>query len=518
MMITGKTLFAFVDSKDPFAPSLVAGEEQAGPILSLMASRPFDFLFLFYTPNTQTNAHETSREVGLRYPDCQVVLQELPDSSPEQPLLLIQQLSRRVHHAMRSSRDSENLVCMSSGTTEMRAALFFLVAAGVLSASLLHVGSPAERLFDPGDVKEVSLVAPEGRSQPEQPPDIETQMELLEAEVPHASSDRPPELEAALREIRIYIHSEVMRHAAETIAKVADSTLPILILGENGTGKELFARLVRRLSGRRDKAFVPVSCAGLPKDLMESMLFGHAKGAFTGAINEHRGIFEQADKGTLFLDEIGELSNGAQAALLRVLQEGEIQRVGSPQVRKVDVRIIAATNQNLQERMGDGRFRLDLYHRLSGLEVRLPPLRERREEILPLAMMFLDRHNQESKCQKRLAKSSISYLTQHSWPGNVREIYNVIWRARMLAEDDVIEPKHLVFGTVPSGQSYLDLLPAPAPGFDLNEFLGTVRAHQIRKALSICNDNQSRAAKLLGMSRQAVSEFLSKPNGDDKDA
>jgi transcriptional regulator with PAS, ATPase and Fis domain len=304
-----------------------------------------------------------------------------------------------------------------------------------------------------------------------------------------------------------------MRSAAETIAKVAPTGIPILILGEHGTGKELFAKLVHQMSDRRDKAFVRVNCAALAKELLESELFGHVKGSFTGAIKDHKGIFEQADNGTLFLDEIGELKNEAQAKLLRVLQEGEIQRVGSPQLRRVDVRIVAATNRDLQEEMAARTFREDLYYRLKGVEVRLPPFRERREEIPALAVMLLERFNQEFKRQKRLAKGSISHMTRHSWPGNVRDLYNVLRQAVVLAERDVIEPEDLKIDTITPGQGYLDRLPAPAPGFDLNELLATVRAHQIRKALSICNDNQSRAAELLGMSRQAVSEFVSKEDG-----
>ncbi len=512
MMGVNKTLFAMVEDRDPFAPSLVDGVEQAGTILSMMAMRPYDLLFLFYTPTTQTNAQATLREVGLRYPECKVVLLELPDSDPQDPFALFRQLSRRVGQATRMSRGSQNHVCMSSGTPEMRAALFFLVTAGVLPASLLHVGSPAERLFDAPDVKEVRLDTSDAISLPEASRDVEIQMELLEAGLPHASTDRYPELEGALKELQIYIYSAAMRSAAETAARVAPTNAPVLILGPTGTGKELFAKLVRRLSDRRNKAFVVVNCAAISETLSESEMFGHVKGAFTDAKTDREGKFEAADKGTLFLDEIGDLTPQTQAKLLRALEQGEIQRLGSSSVRKVDVRIVAATNVNLKEAMAKGTFRTDLYYRLSGVEVSLPPLQARREEIASLAVRLLERLNQEGEPRKILSKDSIFRLMQHSWPGNVRELRGVLKNAKTLAEGDVIEPKDLKIDTTPPGKEYLDLLPGPAPGFSLKKLLDTVREHQMRKALLMCNENQSQAAKLLGISKQAVSEFLSKPD------
>jgi len=339
---------------------------------------------------------------------------------------------------------------------------------------------------------------------------IKSDMELEEEPVP-PPTDRYPELEAALRELQIHISSAKMREAAERIAIVADSAIPVLILGESGTGKELYARLLHRLSDRRNRPFSALNCGAIPADLIESELFGHVKGAFTSAVGPHRGAFEQADKGTLFLDEIGDLPPMAQTKFLRVLQEGEIKRLGDEQVRKVDVRIVAATNHDLRRAVADKRFRLDLYHRLRIVEVSLPPLRERREDIGRLAVWLLERINKTEECQKKLAKASMLRLNQYSWPGNVRELDNVLKASVLFTrKKDVIEPEDLPIDTIAPVQGYLDRLPAPAPGFDLNEFLAAVRVHQIRKALSICNDNQSRAAELLGMSRQAVSEFLSK--------
>ncbi len=509
MMITDKTLFAIVDPQDPFVPSLVAGEKQAGQILLLMASRPFDVLYLFYTPKTRTNAFETSREVGLRHPDCEVVLQELPDSDPDDVTSLIKHLSGRVGKAVKKLRNSEKHVCMSNGTPEMRAALLFLVVAGVLPATLLHVGSPAERLFGSPDVKEVRLDTPEpdASNLPDRPSEVERQMDLLEAELAPEPSGRFSELEDALRELHICIGSAKMRDAAEEIATVAPTEYSILLLGETGTGKELFAKLAHRLSKRRDEAFVPVNCAALPKELVESELFGHVMGGFTGAISDHKGVFEMANNGTLFLDEIGEFSTDAQATLLRALQEKEIRPLGSQQVLKVDVRIVSATNRDIQKDIREGRFRQDLYSRLRGVPVRLPPLRERREEIPQLALTFLRLFNQVNMRQKELAKDSLSRLKQHAWSGNVRDLDTVIQESALFAKRDVIEPEDLRFDEVSApGQGYLDLLPTPSPEFTLDKLIDAVEEHQISKALSLCNGNENQAGKLLGRSRQAINQ------------
>jgi len=492
----------------------VEGEDQTGPILSLMAARQFDRLFLFHTRHTLTNAGETSREVGLKHPECRVVLQQLPDSDPKNASLMIRQLSRQVDKVMRESGKSENHVCMSSGTTEMRAALVFLVAAGVLPAKLLQVGSPTERLFGGPNVKEVRLDAPDGSSLRElvvpprssRPPDILHQGELLEAEPAAAAEDQSPELEDALKELHICIGSKKMVDAAKKIETAAPTNVPILILGETGTGKDLFARLVHRLSDRRNRDFVAVNCAVGSKDLLESDLFGHVTGAFTGATDNRKGKFERADKGTLFLDEIGELPLEAQAKLLRVLKDGMIEPVGAQQARKVDVRIVAATNRTLQKEMADEQFRPDLYYRLQTFEVKLPPLRERREEIPQLALTLLRHINQELKRQKTLAKDSLSRLMLQSWPGNVHELENVLKKSVLLSKGNVIEPEDLKIDTTPPGKGYLDLLPPPSPEFSLNKLVDAVEDHQIRIALSMCGENGSQAGKLLGRSRQSINQ------------
>jgi DNA-binding NtrC family response regulator len=232
-----------------------------------------------------------------------------------------------------------------------------------------------------------------------------------------------------------------MQEVFQRIGKVAPTDATVLILGESGTGKELVARAVHEQSARADAPIVTVNCAAIPEALLESELFGHEKGAFTGAVDAHRGLVESAEGGTLFLDEIGELPLAAQARLLRVLQEGEIRRVGSPHTRRVDIRLIAATHRNLQQLVDQGSFRNDLYFRLRVMEIRLPPLRERGKDVEALAVFLL-----EKACQ-RLNRPALAFtpgtlaaIASYPWPGNVRELENAIERAVILCEGTDVTP------------------------------------------------------------------------------
>jgi DNA-binding NtrC family response regulator len=235
--------------------------------------------------------------------------------------------------------------------------------------------------------------------------------------------------------------SAAMREVFERIHKVAQTDTTVLILGESGTGKELVARALHELSPRREAPVIAVNCAAIPDSLIESELFGHEKGAFTGAVSASRGLVEAADGGTLFLDEVGELPPAAQARLLRVLQEGEIRRVGSPTARKVNIRLVAATHRDLDALVTDGRFRSDLYFRLRVMEIRLPPLRERGNDIGGLATFLL-----EKTCRRlnrpplAFAPEALTAMRAHDWPGNVRELENAIERAVILCEDGLITP------------------------------------------------------------------------------
>jgi two-component system response regulator HydG len=244
--------------------------------------------------------------------------------------------------------------------------------------------------------------------------------------------------------------SQLMKNLFTKISKVAPTDATVLIQGESGTGKELVARALHNQSRRKDAPMISVNCAAIPESLIESELFGHEKGAFTGAAALRLGLVEAADGGTLFLDEIGELPLEAQARLLRVLQEGEIRRVGSVQSRKVDVRLIAATHRNLKELASKAEFREDLYYRLNVLELHLPPLRSRGQDVMELAEFILQRSCEKmNRSSMLLTHASRQTILQYQWPGNVRELENAIERAVILADDDEITPENMAIDASP---------------------------------------------------------------------
>ena len=292
---------------------------------------------------------------------------------------------------------------------------------------------------------------------------------------------------------------------------VADSDLPVLLLGETGVGKELFARRVHRASRRADGPLIHVNCAALPESLAESELFGHVRGAFSGAGGERAGRIEAADGGTLFLDEVGELPPAVQAKLLRTLQNGEIQRLGADHPHKVDVRIVAATNRDLPERIREGQFRADLYHRLSVYPVQIPPLRERGQDVLLLAGHFLEINRSRLGLRSlRLSAAAEVALCSHGWPGNVRELEHVIGRAALRAISQ--GARHLDIVTLEPAHFDLDLqhaLPAadtigqtraeqlPAAGLPLKTALDAFQRDLIRQTLARCDGHWAKAARAL---------------------
>ncbi len=246
---------------------------------------------------------------------------------------------------------------------------------------------------------------------------------------------------------RIVGRSHVIASLIEEVKKIADARSNVLILGETGTGKELFARAIHYNSYRKDHPFIPINCSAIPEHLLESELFGYVKGAFTGATTSKRGLFEEADGGTVFLDEIGDLSLPLQSKLLRVIDDREIRPIGGIHSKKVDIRIIAATNRDISTAIKKGEFREDLFYRINVVTIKIPPLRERREDILMLARHFLDRFSHEiGKHVKFIDDKAMKLLHDYDWPGNVRELQNIIERAVLITERDTILPEHLPEG------------------------------------------------------------------------
>jgi DNA-binding NtrC family response regulator len=286
--------------------------------------------------------------------------------------------------------------------------------------------------------------------------------------------------------------SPAMRKVLADVDKVAGADSPVLVLGESGTGKELIARAIVHKSERGGKPFLAVNCGAFQDELLESELFGHEKGAFTGAVAQRHGLFEVAHGGTLLLDEVGEMSTAMQAKLLRVLEDGEIRRVGSARVQKVDVRVIAATNKDLAQEVDSGRFRKDLFYRLHVLTLTLPPLRERPEDIPILIAHFMGR-TAGRRPPKRLSEEALNLLSRYPWPGNIRELENVVARLVVFCEKDVIEASDLPQGVrVPAR-------PPAAPGEPEPQSLKQVERLHIAQVLSQCGGNKSRAARVLGI-------------------
>lgn len=311
--------------------------------------------------------------------------------------------------------------------------------------------------------------------------------------------------------------SEPMLALKRAIARAAPTDASVLVLGETGSGKELVARAIHSASERSERPFVPINCAAVPEALLEGTLFGHERGAFTGADSAKQGLFEAADGGTVFLDEIGEMAPPLQAKLLRVLNDGELLRVGSVSPRKVDVRVIAATHRDLDQSMTAGAFREDLFYRLAVVPMRVPPLRERGDDVERLAAVFLERAARDMKIDRpTLSGEALARLRGYAWPGNVRELRNVIERACILG-GEVIEASDLIIrlsgtGADATGDPIDALARSLGDRFDLKATLAEIETRLLRRVLDACGGVRAEAARRLGMSRSDMTYKLGKLN------
>jgi two-component system, NtrC family, response regulator AtoC len=299
------------------------------------------------------------------------------------------------------------------------------------------------------------------------------------------------------------------------IKKVTHTDATILVMGESGTGKELVARAIHALSPRVDKPFIPVNCGAIPAELLESEMFGHERGAFTGAIGQRAGMFQLANGGTIFLDEVGEMNPTLQVKLLRVLQDREVRPVGADRVMKVDVRVIAASNKELAAEVEAGNFREDLFYRLQVIPIVMPPLRERRSDIPLLVRHFLEKHNRKRPGRPaEIAEEAMVHLWEYDWPGNVRELENLLERLVILSEDGRIEVDHLP----PSIRSFISEKKIPRPtlgedGLDLNSAVEEFENRLIEEALRRTKGNKQAAARLLGLKRTTLVAKLRRRKG-----
>jgi transcriptional regulator with AAA-type ATPase domain len=500
-----KTLLTFVDACDPYAPGLAGDEAWCGPTLSLLKDRPFDRLVLLGASGDEYRAAETAEAARTRHPGLVVETVPVADVIWTGWAALVAHLERLAIQW----QGTEVTASVGAGSPLARAAWMAVASTGAVPLRLLDV-EPKRYVTDVTRVVEIRLGRPPGG------PFLREPAVAYRAEPSGLAGDptgRPrgtasaPDLEAALRRLGLCGEDPAYRKAVETAAAVAPHNVPVLIQGETGTGKGMLARLIHALSGRAAAPFVAVNCAALPEQLVESILFGHKKGSFTGAGADQAGKFELAHGGTLFLDEVGELPLVLQPKLLKVLEDGVVEPLGAARGRPVDVRIVAATNRDLPAAVARREFREDLYYRLSFARVTMPALRERRGDIHHLALQVLARQNAALRNPRRLAPAALRRLEQHPWPGNVRDLENVIGRSLLLTSKPVLEASDLLMDAAPV-PSPEPALPDVRAGFSLDAYLDKTRRALIQRALEIAHGKQAGAARLLGVTPQAIHKFL----------
>ncbi|NLI42000.1 MAG: sigma 54-interacting transcriptional regulator [Caldisericales bacterium] len=497
-----EVLLTFTGFHDPYFRGNVNDDELPGPILSLMSHRRFERVYLFDTPATSLHTERTKQAIEKLYRDIQVSSVVIPLNDPTSYEQILSGVRSLLPGIIQDCEDANFSISVASGTPQMHSCWLLLSASGEIPARIINIRPPQFVTKDHPLIKEVDLsdrVFPRVRS------------DIIPMQID--DKDQPSPEDVQLRLGIVGDHPAILE-VLETSSLLAPSQSPVLILGETGTGKELLARYIHELSGRAKSPFIAVNCAAIPEDLVESILFGHRKGAFTGALKDQTGKFDAANGGTLFLDEIGELPMPSQAKLLRVLQDGQVESLGDQKTHPVDVRLISATNRDLRKLVKTGKFRNDLYYRLNVGEVVLPSLRERRSDIPKIALRTLDQVNQSLKRPKRLTSEALSRLQSHNWEGNIRDLQNVIERSVRLCRADVLDADDLLITEPITYSDPLDALPDPYEGFSLESFLGSARKQMILRALEISDGNQSRAARLLGISPQAVHKFLHKSEED----
>jgi DNA-binding NtrC family response regulator len=337
-----------------------------------------------------------------------------------------------------------------------------------------------------------------------------TVKERIEAQSAYASAGESPATGVAAPDTGLVGRSRSFMEIMKQVGRVAPTDLTVLLAGESGTGKELVARALHERSHRADNSFVAVNCGAVPAELIESELFGHVRGSFTGAERDRRGLFEEADKGTIFLDEVTETAPAFQVKLLRVLQEGEIRRVGENRTRKVDVRVIAASNRDVDQDVHSGRFRKDLYYRLNAVKIYLPPLRERREDIIPLATYFVGRVRLLSPAAA-FSPEVIRLLETYPWPGNIRELENVVVRATALCQGAIRPedlPEHVRDYRPPAAEPPPEAAADPAARDETWPSLAEAEGLYVARVLAHTGGNKQAAARILNVDRKRVDRII----------
>ena len=354
----------------------------------------------------------------------------------------------------------------------------------------------ADYVSKPFDVDELKIVA---------------QKALERAELADENVYLRRELEQKYTFNNIIGKSSRMQAIFSLIERIARTASTVLIHGESGTGKELIARAIHFASPRSTRRFLSINCGAMPENLLESELFGHERGAFTGAVKDKKGLFQESDRGTLFLDEIGEMTPSMQVKLLRALQEKVVRKVGGTEEESVDVRIIAASNQDLEGRIQTGEFREDLFYRINVLPIHLPPLRQRREDVPLLVDFFLQKYSRQMDLPLRqISIEAMQILESYDWPGNVRELENLIERVLALSHAETITTRDLPVHLLTNRRTHPDLVQLPEEGLDLEAYLESIRTQLMVQALERTNGVQTQAAEILGMSFRSFRYYAKK--------
>ncbi len=468
-----------------------------GPIAQALSGRAFDEAFLLSDYDDKVVAPYLKWLKSRTETRIEILPHKL--SGPTQFGEIYEAAARSVEYALGKARNAQLSFHLSPGTPAMAAVWIILgktrFPAELIESSREHGVRTASVPFD--------LSA-------EFLPDLLREQDERLKQIATGAAPEAPEFSDIIHK------SRVMSRLIERARRVAVRSVPVLIEGESGTGKELLARAIHRASPRRDKTFIAVNCGAIPAELVESELFGHEKGSFTGAHAQRKGHFEEAHGGTLFLDELGELPGPAQVKLLRAIQEGEIVRLGASKPVKVDVRIVAATNRTLADEISSGRFREDLFYRLAVAILKLPPLRERQGDVGVLIDHLLTQANQEAESEpgfkeKKLSAGARNLLLSHPWPGNVRELGNTLRRAALWSDGATISAEDMREALLPVATTIRpEVLGRPLGGdFDLRKLMKQIAQHYLQRAMDEAQGNKTKATRLVGLpSYQTLTNWL----------
>ena len=504
-IMSRKILITFVGMKDPYPQN----DETPGPILSLLKTRDFDEIYALCTGASYIErAKDLEREMLEEKIAGKLNIVDFPIEdviSYEEIWVHLAATLESIDIAM-PARSNEWSFLLDSGTPQMKSCLFLAGRTGRFDVRLLQGIPPyyAQGTYRVRDITGATGSLPIRQFQSHPRPDTRI---LFQGEVSAFEIEQP-----VAEEPSVIARSKAMRDALSRAARAGKYNEPVLILGETGTGKTILAWSIHASGSRADAPFIELNCSAIPEGLAESMLFGHERGAFTGADRTKSGAMRSADKGTLFLDEVGDLPLIVQAKLLKAIEEKSFFPVGADKPVTVDVRIIAATNKNLRQRIQDGMFRRDLYERLNVIAITLPPLRERPEDVEALIDKTLHAWNREYNEHKRLSGPARELLKRYSWPGNVRELLNAIRSAAAIAPIDEILPEYLpddvCIQSEPAPEVASPSLPLPKEGIDLRARLLQVEWEYFSKALRASDGNREAAARLLGMTGHSLRKAL----------